>query len=108
MFVFQVTVIWTRDFVYQPAMHTYFCRASTLSPAPSSVQSLNVTSYCFNRSDEIVLDFSWSPPSTFNGVPANYEVCIGSEPLEYTEEVAPNIGRFCALESLPVSFLQLS
>lgn len=103
MYTFQVTAIWTRALVYQPAIHTYTCRASTLSPVPSSVQILNVTSYCFNSSDEIVLDFSWSPPSTFNGAPTNYDVCIGPEPLEYNiEEVAPNIGHFCALESLSV------
>ena len=103
MYNFQVTAIWTRDLTYQPAVHTYSCRASTLSPAPSNVQSLNVTSYCFNHSDEIVLEFSWSPPSTFNGVPASYDVCIGPKPLVYTEELAPNIGHSCVLESLPVS-----
>lgn len=103
MYNFQATAIWTRKLVYRPAMHTYSCRASTLSPAPDSVQSLNVTSYCFNHSDEIVLEFSWSPPLTFNGVPASYDVYIGPEPMEYTGEVEPNKDHSGDLESLSVS-----
>ena len=86
-------------------MHNYSCTASTLSPAPSTVNNLTVTSYCFRGSDEITLDFSWSPPSTFNGVPANYNICIATEALENSQGVVPDMDHICASESLFVSLL---
>ena len=92
--------------MYTPPMYTYSCQASTLALAPSSIQNLTVQSYCLNEYDEIVIDLSWSPPVTFNGVSANYNICIGPEALEPDEYIAPyDPAHVCISELLTVSVL---
>ena len=83
----------------------YTCQASTLALAPTSVQNLTVKSYCLNMyGDEIWIDLTWSPPTTFNGVSANYNVCIGSEALEPDQSIPPHDpAHVCTSEALSVS-----
>lgn len=98
----QSYIIWSRNqgMIYEPARHIYSCMASTLSLIPSIVQNLNVVSFCFNYNGLITFDLMWSPPTTFNGESSNYNVCIGSEPLEF--DALPNQGHFCDMDSLQV------
>ena len=100
-----MTVIWTRNKLnHYPADHTYNCTASTVSPAPTNVENITMKSYCFRSDTQITMDFSWTPPSEFNGEPANYTVCLGTYPLKPAEDINPTPeGHFCTSESLLVS-----
>lgn len=99
-------VIWKRNKVeHLPAEHVYNCTASTLSPAPTNVENITVDSYCFsNDHSQVTLSFSWISPANFNGKPANYTVCVGTDTLKPTESVIPD-GHFCTSDSLLVSSL---
>ena len=96
-------MVWKRDIVYEPPDFNYSCTVSTVSLRPSNIYNLTVTSYCFDNDGRIALDFSWSPPDSFNGLPANYNVCIGTETLESDEDIPPNSSHFCVTESMSVS-----
>ena len=68
-----------------PLSYDYECSLSTLSPPPSPVTNLELISYAIRQFD-ITLTLSWSPPSVPNGLLAPYNVCIGTVPLEPTQE----------------------
>ena len=98
-----MTVAWKRAVERPPSPHNYTCTASTLSPTPTNIENITVESYCFSDDTQITLSFSWSPPSNFNGDPANYSACIGTHALEPKDVVIPNAGHFCTSDSLLVS-----
>ena len=79
----------------------YTSRASVLSPAPSVVTNVTVVSYEI-QNHEIVLDLTWYPPSTPNGVLASYKICAGGNPLRPDEEVMPNSRQHQCHEDLNV------
>ena len=68
-----------------PFHNDYECSLSTLSPPPSPVTNLELISHVIRQFD-ITLTLSWSPPTVPNGLLAPYNVCIGTEPLEPTQE----------------------
>ena len=79
----------------------YTSRASVRSPAPSIVTNVTVVSYEI-QNHEIVLELTWYPPSTPNGVLASYKICAGEDPLRPDEEVMPNSRRHQCQEDLNV------
>ena len=83
----------------------YTCRASVLSPAPSAVNNVTVISYEI-QNHEIVLDLTWHPPSTPNGVLASYKICAGGDPLQPDEEIEANSRQHQCHEDLNVSRMQ--
>ena len=79
-------VMWNTTTVpYTPPSYSYTCTESALSPAPSLVQNFTMNLYFING-NQITLDLDWSPPSMPNGELAPYNICIGGEPLNATED----------------------
>ena len=99
-----MNVIWTRALSSAPGPYNYNCTASTLSPAPTIIENITMESYCFSSDTQVTLSFQWKPPSNFNGEPSNYTACLGTHPLNPTEDINPiPEGHFCTSHSLLVS-----
>ena len=79
----------------------YTSRASVLSPAPSVVNNVTVVSYEIQK-HLIVLNLTWYPPTTPNGVLASYKICAGEYPLRPDEEIMLNSRRHHCHEDLNV------
>lgn len=76
---------------YMPPSYSYTCTESSLSPAPGLVENFTVNDYFINGS-QISLDLDWSPPIMPNGELTPYNICIGGEPLDATEELVGTSG----------------
>lgn len=71
------------------------------SPAPSAIRNLTVKFHRFITHNEIELGFTWDPPAVINGRRiAQYQVCIGPEPLEPEESLQSNSQTRCQVTIL--------
>ena len=71
------------------------------SPAPSAIRNLTVKFHRFTAQNEIELGFTWDPPAVINGRRiAQYQVCIGPEPLEPEEIPQSNSQTRCQVTVL--------
>ena len=85
-YLLQLRIVWNRDDLYIATLtKPYNCTLSALSPAPTEVRNIIITSAEAVTRSMARVNASWTRPLETNGVLSNYMICLTRSPLKGNE-----------------------